>query len=144
MITFYAHEFAVGADRPNPGNTEYPWGEDDTSFGSGGKDCMPTALGPAGGETVTIEGQSVTTNDCESSTTNVLYVYSTAGPVQTEMVNEGIAGANPYASFHNERGQTKDILLDTTKEITARFFMSADDHSWNRFDTSVTPGVPNA
>ncbi|MBI4393397.1 MAG: hypothetical protein HY556_06340 [Euryarchaeota archaeon] len=143
QITFYAHAMLFGSGNPNPGNTMYPWGEDDTSIGSGGGDCAPAALGPAGGQSVGLLVAQVSTQPCDQSASNLMYVYSTAGPVQSEKINEGISTQNPdYTAFHNERGQTKDILFDTSKDITARFYMSGDGHSWAGTVASPTPGVP--
>jgi hypothetical protein len=52
-------------------------------------------------------------------------VYSTAGFVHAD------EDTWTYEDFHNERGQAKDILLDTTQDVTATFYMSADWHPWN-------------
>ncbi len=113
-ITFYAHPFDVGRDVPMPMNTQFPDGEDDLSRGYGGA-CGPDPSG---------EGVST----CDDYALNEHYFYTTAGFVQVKNADE--FSAVGYGAFHNERGQTKDIFIDTSKPIATTYYMSADWHGW--------------
>ncbi|HVL87806.1 MAG TPA: hypothetical protein VM681_07385 [Candidatus Thermoplasmatota archaeon] len=127
-VTFYPHIFDFGSDGPMPGNTQYPWGNEDLSAGAPGNGCGldPTGLARA---------------PCEQWANNVLYVYSTAGFVE---VHTRWDFAGDYSRFHNERGQAKDIYLDRSKDVTATFYMSADWHPWTLLLCDQIPprGVP--
>jgi hypothetical protein len=143
-ITIYPHVFFATAGFPMPGNTQFPAGEDDFSAGFPGNGCFPKAVaGPLGGlppvgEPTGAVLDPVEFRDCDTWTNNVLYVYSTAGFVHADM------DTWDYAQFHNERGQAKDVLLDTTKDVEATFYMSADWHGWGYCGFGVSlPGLPS-
>lgn len=117
-VAFYGHIFGVGRDAPMPMNTQFPLGEADLSQGIVAHHCgTPDAA------------------SCEDDPDNEAWLYTTAGFVQIKNYEEF-----DYAKLHNERGLTKDTLLDTTKDITATFYMSADLHGWPL--VACTPGTP--
>ena len=134
LVTFYPHIFLVGNAGPMPGNTQYPWGDEDWSRGLTAPTGCHDALGidPTG-----------TLASCDRFPANVLYVYSTAGFVEVHSLEQWNFD---YSKFHNERGQAKDVFLDRAKDITATFYMSADYHGWllcgRNFDGTWPRGIP--
>jgi hypothetical protein len=113
-ITFYGHIFDVQRGSPMPMNTQFPVGEDDFSRGwAGGCGDPPPAPDNSA--------------ECENWNLNENFWYTTAGFVQVKSADEW---GGDYALFHNERGQTKDIFLDTSRPVTAYYYMSADFHGW--------------
>jgi hypothetical protein len=137
IVTFYPHVFSIGPNGPMPGNTQYPWGEDDFSRGSptGCHEAFPKGAGAA--------AVVVSMSHCDEIPNNMLFVYSTAGFVHAD------EDTWSYEDFHNERGQAKDVLLDTTQDITATLYMSADAHAWypsvfvpERLASGVPTGMP--
>ncbi len=123
IVDFYGHVFGHGNVLPMPANVEAPVGED--MYGLGTFDWCT----PAGGASGFIPPTPEPDEDCENNDDNTLVLYSTAGFVdvnsRSEFINDG-----GYGQLHNERGQTKPILLDTTKDISARIFLSLDAHAW--------------
>lgn len=149
MVTFYPHVFAATANFPMPGNTQFPKGEDDFSAGYPGNGCYPETLSPLQAVPnvpigtvpgVNIFFDNVTFPSCEDFDNNILYVYSTAGFVHASFDS---FVTDRYTQFHNERGQAKDILLDTSQDITSTFFMSADWHAWVGICGNVVSGIPS-
>lgn len=120
-VTFYGHVFGLGRGTPMPMNTQFPTGESDLSQGFVAHACG-VAPAPAGA-------------DCEADTQNEAWLYTTAGFVQIKDSEEF-----DYAKLHNERGLTKDTYLDTSRDVTAEFYMSADAHGWSL--ALCTPGAP--
>ncbi len=113
VVTFYGHVFNHGLSSPMPANTEAPVGEDNYGIGTGG-DC---------------ESASPVITDCESASWNKLALFSTAGFVDVANRAE-FQGGGDYSQLHNERGQTKDIVLDTNEAITAGIHLTMDLHGW--------------
>ncbi len=113
MVTMYGHTFLTQRGSPQPMNTEFPAGEEDISRGYSGHNCGTDPSGTAGAST------------CEDDTGNELWFYSTAGFVDITEFSEF-----SYDQVHNERGLTKDIIFDTSKNIKGTVFMSADLHGW--------------
>lgn len=114
-VTFYGHIFAFGRDTPMPMNTQFPVGEADYSIGTTTR-CGNPPPAPADNEA------------CRGAlAANEQLWYSTAGFVQVKTAEEW---GGDYTLFHNERGLTKDIYLDTTKTPRALYHMSADFHGW--------------
>jgi hypothetical protein len=132
-VTFYGHVFRVSQDDPNPANTEFPFGEE--SYGIGlGVNCASAAQGQA-------------LNTCQNEDGNKMAMFSTAGPVDVKNAAE-FEQEGAYGQLHNERGQTKDILLDTSKEIETTVFGTWDSHGWpvrvgNPYDTDCVGPHPN-
>lgn len=120
-VTFYGHVFGIGRSAPMPMNTQFPRGESDLSQGSLAQTC---GVAPPPGGT-----------SCEDDLLNEEWLYTTAGFVQIK--NQA---AFDYKKLHNERGLTKDTFLDKAKDITATFYMSADEHGWPLL--ACAPGVP--
>ncbi len=141
-VTFYGHVFGHGLPAPQASNTEAPIGEDNYGLGSY-EVCTPVVW--------VHNGDLVNEGDCEDSRWNKLALFSTAGFVdvnsRAEFDNEG-----GYGLLHNERGQTKDIRLDTSESITATLFGTVDFHGWavggQPYGTNCIydhpPGVPCA
>jgi hypothetical protein len=102
-----------------PMNTQFPLGEADLSQGLTAHSC--NTVGDA---------------SCEEDANNEVWLYTTAGFVQIKQYTEFA-----YSKLHNERGLTKDTYLDTTKDITATFYMSADSHGW--LLAFCQPGLPH-
>lgn len=124
LVTFYGHVFGHGLDAPMPANTQFPKGED--NYGLGTFDyCTPAATATGLPPTNVQPGK-----DCDSDPNNKLVFYSTAGFVQVSSGSE-FSGGGGYAQLHNERGSTKDIVLDTSKPISASVFLSQDFHAWS-------------
>ena len=122
MVTFYGHLFGFGREGARsvmPMNTQFPYGEQDLSQGTTAHGC-----GVPGHPT------------CEDDTGNEAWFYTTAGFVQIKEYTQF-----SYDKLHNERGLTKDTKLDTSKDITATFYMSADMHGWLLLLSD--PGAPN-
>lgn len=113
-VTFYGHIFSYGRGSPMPMNTQYPKGEADYSIGTSSLCGVPPPA-PADNE------------DCRTNAANEQYWYSTAGFVQVKTAEEW---GSDYSLFHNERGLTKDVYLDTTQTPRALYHMSADFHGW--------------
>jgi MYXO-CTERM domain-containing protein len=114
-VTFYGHIFDWDRDAPMPMNTQFPAGEADYSIGTTTR-CGNPPPAPADNEA------------CRSAfSANEQYWYSTAGFVQVKTSEEW---GNDYSLFHNERGLTKDIFLDTSKTARGLYHMSADFHGW--------------
>ena len=116
LITFYGHVFRHTRAEPVPMNTQYPWGESDYSLGS-----YDWCGGPA--------------IPCDEDPNPELWMYSTPGFVQVKEYTDF-----SYDKLHNERGLTKDTRIDTTKDIVATLYMSADLHGWP--SNSCDPGLP--
>jgi hypothetical protein len=141
LVTFYPHVFDITAANPMPGNTQFPWGEDDFSAGYPDWGCYPAPGKPAydvlpAVPAIPFYSDETRVATCDAWTNNLLYVYSTAGFVHAD------EDTWTYEDFHNERGQAKDILLDTTQDITATMYMSADWHGWYGCGTNPAAGVP--
>ncbi|HUR70141.1 MAG TPA: hypothetical protein VM370_12930, partial [Candidatus Thermoplasmatota archaeon] len=128
-VTFYGHIFTTGRGSPMPMNTQFPAGEADLSQGIVGHTC---GLSPAPIDTPV----GSTGEDCEADPANEAWLYTTAGFVQIKNQNEF-----DYSKLHNERGLTKDTSLDTGRDITATFYMSADAHGWPI--AACQPGMPH-
>ncbi len=137
QVTFYGHVFGHGLDAPMPANTEAPVGEDNYGFGTF-EWC--TSAG-----TYTLGGVP-SSDDCASAANNKVALFSTAGFVQVESVAD-FSNNGGYSLLHNERGQTKDIVLDTSESITADIYLTIDYHSWparNAHGTNcAVPHPPN-
>ncbi|HWH08950.1 MAG TPA: hypothetical protein VNX21_07100 [Candidatus Thermoplasmatota archaeon] len=128
-VTFYGHIFGFGRDMPMPMNTQFPKGEADYSIG------QFVLCGTGLPDTPDV--QVVTHPSCgDEFGTNEEWWYTTAGFVQIKEYTEF-----EYRKLHNERGLTKDTKLDTSKDIRAEFYMSADAHAWST--ALCYPGVPN-
>ena len=114
-VTFYGHIFTNGRQDGSPMNTQFPDGEDDFSRG------FSTACGqppPAPADNA----------DCRAGLDlNENYWYSTAGFVQVKNSDEW---GGDFGLFHNERGLTKDVYLDTGMTPRATYHMSADWFGW--------------
>ncbi|MEA3166078.1 MAG: hypothetical protein QOJ26_947 [Thermoplasmata archaeon] len=113
-ITFYGHIFAFGRGVPMPMNTQFPTGEADYSIGTT-THCGNPPPAPAANQ------------ECRDYVSNEQFWYSTAGFVQVKSAEEW---GGDYTLFHNERGLTKDVYLDTSKPATGLYHMSADFHGW--------------
>ncbi len=112
VITFYGHVFGSTLNNPMPANTQFPTGED--NYGVGATDvCEPVNV----------------YHDCDSDPNNKLAFYSTAGFVQVSSGSE-FSGGGSYKQLHNERGSTKDIVLDPQGTIQGALFVSQDAHGW--------------
>jgi hypothetical protein len=122
-VQFFGHVFGHGADAPMPANVEYPVGE--SNYGLGTFHWCTSQ----GEYVLDPEGTPNTERNCENSYVNSLALFSTAGFVDVgdreEFVNNGA-----YSQLHNERGQVKPILLDTSKKITSSIKMTVDAHAW--------------
>lgn len=118
-VTFYGHVFGLSRDSPMPMNTQFPQGEADLSQGFVGHHCGTPDVG-----------------SCDDDPDNEVWLYTTAGFVQIKEYTEF-----DYAKLHNERGLTKDTRLDTGRDITAEFYMSADAHGWPLL--ACSPGLPH-
>lgn len=122
-VTFYGHLFGHGLSAPQPSNTNQPIGE--ANYGLGTYEvCTPAAGWSLGGEFTPRQGP------CEESPWNRIALFSTAGPVDVDTPSE-FEQEGGYAMLHNERGQTKDIQLDSSGEIKATVFGSIDFHGWS-------------
>jgi hypothetical protein len=116
-VTFYGHIFGWGRTpnpQPMPMNTQFPAGEADYSIGTSTRCGNPPPL-PADNAA------------CRTLGSNEQFWYSTAGFVQVKTAEQW---GGDYTLFHNERGLTKDIHLDTSKTPRALYHMSADFHGW--------------
>jgi hypothetical protein len=135
-VTFYGHVFTHGVDQPSAANTEFPLGE--TIYGLGtGAECsstLPATVAP----------------DCQEASWNKLALFSTAGFVDVTSPAE-FEQKGSYAQLHNERGQSKDVLLDTSGEVKTTLYGAWDSHGWavragNAYGTNCigphAPGVP--
>jgi hypothetical protein len=111
-ITFYAHIFAHDRNSPMPMNTQFPSGEQDYSIGQALGCGNPPPL-PANDE-------------CMTTDYNSQFWYTTAGFVQVKSLEEFTG----YDLFHNERGMTKDVYVDTALNPVSTYYMSADFHGW--------------
>lgn len=124
-ISFYGHVFGHGMGGegnvgPQPANTEFPTGENLYGVGSLHY-CTPAG-------TATNAPSVEPGEDCESDEENTLVLFSTPGTVDVETTTE-FEQEGGYAQFHNERGQTKDIVLGDDS-VTARLFLTVDAHGW--------------
>ncbi len=122
-VTFYGHVFDITTLGPNPANTEPPIGETILGLGSGAT-CVndfPTQT-PAAPLVGDVES-------CEDQEGTKLVLFSTAGPVDVQSRAEFLQGG-AYAQLHNERGQTKPVMLDTSGTISANVFGAWDTHGW--------------
>ncbi|HLF15959.1 MAG TPA: hypothetical protein VI796_00790, partial [Candidatus Thermoplasmatota archaeon] len=130
-ITFFGHIFGHGAGLPMPMNTQFPEGESDYSIGQA-DGCGTPPPAPDG----TLEqvpqdpilgagGQ----DSCETWDANTQFWYTTAGFVQVKSYEE-FTESGGYTLFHNERGMTKDVYFDTSKNPVYTYYMSADFHGW--------------
>jgi hypothetical protein len=84
--------------------------------------------------------------NCEDETGNKMAYFSTAGPVDVSSAAE-FEQEGAYSQLHNERGQTKDILLDSNGEIKATLFGTWDTHGWlvrafNNYDSNCVGPHP--
>lgn len=120
-ITFYSHIFGFGTGSPMPMNTQFPAGEADYSIGTA-SGCGTPPPAPAG----TLE-QTGQRPSCDTWASNHQLWYSTAGFVQVKTAE---AWGGDYSLFHNERGMTKDVYLDTSQKPVSTYYMSADFHGW--------------
>lgn len=111
--TFYGHIFgAPQLDAPMPFNTEFPEGEENSGLGNF------VFCNPAPGFA-----------NCEDTDAAKLALFSTPGFVQVETVTQWESGGT-YAQLHNERGQTKDVLLSGDDSVTATIYLAYDFHGW--------------
>lgn len=140
VVTFYGHLFGHGLASPQPSNTEAPIGE--SNYGLGTFEwCTPAASYTLGALAPRQEG-------CEESPLNRIALFSTAGFVDVDTPSE-FTQEGGYGLLHNERGQTKDIHLDTSQKIHATLFGTVDFHSWsvgagNVYGTNCAgPHAPN-
>src|SRR5688572_26852784 len=121
-ITFYGHIFTHGRDEPMPMNTQFPAGEADYSIGQADGCGTPPPLPP---------DSDPSQESCETWAANTQMWYSTAGFVQVKTAEESGCGQScDYSLFHNERGLTKDVYLDTSQKPVSTYYMSADFHGW--------------
>ncbi len=113
VVTFYGSVFGHGLAQPMPANTLPPTGQANYGIGTG-DNCSSTAPGIA---------------DCKEVPWNKLVLFSSPGPVAVETRSEWQSG-DTYSQVHNERGQTLDIQLDPSEDITAGVYITWDLHSW--------------
>lgn len=146
LVTLYGHVFGLGLipgargdgefgpAGPQPANTIYPHGDANLGLGffdwcsdAGSFQGIPPEPSPWGG--------------CDGDPNNKIGLFLTAGPVQVHTPDEFV-----YSKLHNERGRTKDIVLDTAGEVKAWLWMSLDYHSWSvgngQDDTFCPVGLP--
>jgi uncharacterized protein (TIGR03382 family) len=116
-VTFYGHIFAFGEGSPMPMNTQFPIGEADYSIGTAAGCGTPPPLPPGSWDDET---------ECQTWEANTQLWYSTAGFVQVKSSDEW----EGYEQFHNERGLTKDVFMDTSKKPVFTYYMSGDFHGW--------------
>lgn len=121
LVTFYGHIFGIDQSNPMPMNTQFPAGEADYSIGFASGCGNPPPL-PAD-------------TGCETWTGNNQLWYSTAGFVQVKTAEQW---GGDYGLFHNERGMTKDVYVDTSQKPVSTYYMSADFHGWLVALCSVT------
>lgn len=127
-ITFYGHLFEH--DRPMPINTQFPDGEDDYSIGFAQPCGTPPPLPDGTLEQIpSIPQVGKLYPSCDEYEGNEMFFYSTAGFVQAKSREEFINNGR-HEQLHNERGQTKDIFLDTDQPASGVIYMSADFHGW--------------
>ncbi|MHB8603701.1 MAG: hypothetical protein ACYDCK_00480 [Thermoplasmatota archaeon] len=119
-ISFYGHLFDVNRANPMPMNTQFPAGEEDFSAGYGGGCGMTPADVP---DPTGVEGNQYA--DCMADPYNEVWFYTTPGFVQVKSDADF-----SYDKIHNERGLTKDTFVDTSQDIKASFYMSADDFGY--------------
>jgi hypothetical protein len=139
-VTFYGHVFGHGLPSPQAANTEAPVGEDNYGLGSF-EWCTDQAWATS--------ALSAGTGGCEESPFNRLALFSTAGFVDVQSMSE-FNQEGGYGLLHNERGQTKDIKLDTSGSVTANVYGTVDVHGWpvsgQPYGTNCiyahAPGVP--
>jgi hypothetical protein len=124
-ITFYGHVFGAGmggegaAPGPMPANTEFPAGE--AIFGSGEFHwCTEDASANLAGQ--------VEQDGCRTDEENTLALFSTPGKVDISNSEEFDQGGG-YAQLHNERGQTKDVVLGDGN-VEATIYVTVDRHGW--------------
>ncbi|HWG92350.1 MAG TPA: hypothetical protein VNZ52_15995 [Candidatus Thermoplasmatota archaeon] len=122
VVTFYGHVFGTGLDAPMPANTQLPIGEENYGLGTFAyctpagnfEELVPTPTGETG---------------CDDDDNNKLVFFSSPGFVDvTNSVEFTTRGG--YGLLHNERGQTKDIYLDTSGTVEGVIYMTLDFHSW--------------
>jgi hypothetical protein len=141
-VTFYGHVFGHGLPAPQASNTEAPIGEDNYGFGTF-EWCTQAAWASNANPQIASQGS------CEDSPWNRLALFSTAGFVDVSSPAE-FDQEGAYGLLHNERGQTKDVKLDSSGSITATVYGTVDYHSWfsggQPYGTSCTyahpPNVP--
>lgn len=123
LVTFYGHVFGTGGEAPMPFNTQFPTGEENYGLGT-----FATCT-PAGNFAPVPPVPSDGTN-CADAEESRLILFSTPGFV--DVTNKGqFDTKGQWALFHNERGQTKDIYLDTSGNVEAVIYMALDLHSWS-------------
>ncbi|HVL46950.1 MAG TPA: hypothetical protein VM889_00155 [Candidatus Thermoplasmatota archaeon] len=127
-VKFYGHVFGAGLDTPMPANAQPTDGESNYGLGFFGK-CVQGVYYQGLAPDVQ-EGYPKTNVDCDrGDTLNKLALFSSAGFVDVKSRNLFLSQGD-YTLFHNERGNTKDIVLDTTQDVTASVYLSLDAHSW--------------
>jgi hypothetical protein len=117
-VSFYGHVFGLGMNGPQPANTIFPQG--DANLGLGSYDWCTDSVALQG-----LPPQPSPWTGCDKDENNKIALFLTAGPVQVHSPDDFA-----YSLLHNERGRTKDLVLDTTKDVTANLWMSLDYHSW--------------
>jgi len=120
-VAFWGHPFSVGLANPMPANTQFPSGEENPGLGNTGS-CNSVATVPSNPATGPVQ-------DCQQASFNKLELFSTAGSIDVENRAEGLQQGT-YSQLHNERGQTKHVLLDTSKDLTAQAHLTWDSHGW--------------
>ncbi|MCA1814272.1 MAG: hypothetical protein LC624_10050 [Halobacteriales archaeon] len=121
-VTLYGHVFSVGLDAPMPANTFAPEGDSLFAAAFGNDYCGLPGF-----------------DDCGKDPLNKRVLFLTAGPVQVHSSADFNSTEDFYGKLHNEHGRAKDVLLDTTKDVHAWFYVAADYHSWG----AVCPGAPD-
>ncbi len=137
-VTFFGHVFSHGADNPMPANTQFPNGAD--NYGLGEFDwCVDGVIW------LDLAADNKPAPDCSTDDYhNKVILYSTAGFVDVRSGSE-FTGGGGFSQLHNERGMTKDAILDTSKEVTASIVLSHDFHAWSVDPAGETycPYIPN-
>lgn len=133
-VTMYGHVFDTSMNAPMPANTIYPTG--DANLGLGLFDWCGDGFAFQG-----IPPQPSPWTNCDKDANSKIALFLTAGPVQVHSPEEFA-----YDRLHNERGRTKDVVLDTAGEIKAWLWMSLDYHAWSvgngNDDTFCIAGLP--
>lgn len=132
-VTMYGHVFGLGMQAaasneegefgpngPQAANTIFPTG--DANLGLGVFDWCSDAVSAQGFPVP----QPSPWSGCDQDPNNKIGLFLTAGPVQVHSPDEF-----RYSKLHNERGRTKDLVLDRAGEIKANLWMSLDYHAWS-------------
>ncbi len=140
QVTFFGHVFRHTADAPMPANTQAPKGAD--NYGLGSFDwCVDGVVWVSNLPATDTEP----TPDCAADDrANKLALFSTAGFVDVRSGSE-FTGGGSFEQLHNERGMTKDAILDKSKDVTASVVLSHDYHAWSVDPDGETycPYIPN-